>query len=173
MMRGLIWIGLLMAVTAVTGCVNTPQGAAADATVAIEVVHAGSVCSGAPRLPKATWIDSHQDLSRHWQRLLSHRLGDGKPLIPQVEWDTHGLVLIHMGQKTTGGHRLELAQPHGRVHAGSVLVRINWVEPPAGAITAQMITSPCLLLKFQRGEYQSVVILDQSNHQRAKSHLPK
>jgi hypothetical protein len=156
------------------GCVNTPPGAAADANgIAIEQVHAGSVCSGSPRDPKAVWINSHQDLKRHWQRMLRHRLGTGKPSIPQVEWETHGIVMVHMGRKTTGGYRLEPAQSHGRIQAGKVLIMINWVEPPAGAITAQMITSPCLLLKIQRGEYHAVVIVDQSGHQRAIADLPQ
>lgn len=173
MMRWLIWLSVLMAVPFIHSCVNNPQGAVADTAIAIETVHAGPVCSDAPRIPTAIWIDSHQALKLHWQRMLSHRLGDGKPPTPQVEWDTHSVLLIHMGQKTTGGYRLELAQSHGRLQAGKVWVQINWVEPPAGAIAAQMITSPCLLLKIQRGEYHAVVVVDQSGQQHAVADLPQ
>lgn len=172
-MRRLMWLSVLMAVPFISSCVNNPQGAVADATIAIETVHAATVCSGAPRVPTAIWIDSHQVLNLHWQRMLSHRLGDGKSPMPQIEWGTHGVLLIHMGQKNTGGYRLELAHSHSRVQAGKVLVQVNWVEPPAGAIATQMITSPCLLLKIQKGEYRTVVIVDQSGHQRAGTDLPQ
>lgn len=171
-MQQLICLNLLIAALFLSGCVNTPPGAAADATVELDPVHTGSVCSGAPRVPKAMWIDSRQALNLQWKRMLSHRIGEGKPPTPQVEWDTHGILLVHMGQKTTGGYRLELAHPHGRLQAGSALVTINWIEPPAGAIAAQMITSPCLMLKIQRGEYRSVEIVDQSGRQRARVDLP-
>jgi predicted small secreted protein len=172
-MRRLIWFSLMVTAPFISGCVNTPPGVAADTTVAIETVHAGSVCSGAPRVAQALWIDSHQDLKRHWQRMLSHRLGAGKPSIPQVEWGTHGIVVVHMGQKTTGGYRLELAKPQGRLQAAGAMVSVNWVEPPAGAIAAQMITSPCLLFKIQRGHYHSVVIVDQSGQERVRADLPE
>lgn len=173
-MRRLIWLSLMLTAPFIFGCVNTPSGASADAKgVAIEPVHADSVCSGSPRVPKALWINSHQDLKRQWQRMLSHRIGAGKPSIPQVDWETHGIVMVHMGQKTTGGYRLELAQPHGRLQADSAMVSVNWIEPPPGAIAAQVITSPCLVFKIQRGEYHSVVIVDQSGGQRAKAELPQ
>jgi hypothetical protein len=163
----------MLAAPIIFGCVNAPSGAAADAKgVTIEPVHSGSVCSGSPRAPRAVWINSHQELKRHWQRMLSHRLGAGEPSMPQVEWDAYGIVVVHMGQKTSGGYRIELAQHHYRLHADSAMVSVNWVEPPAGAIAAQMITSPCLLFKIQRGDYHSVVIIDQYGHQRAKAQLP-
>lgn len=150
-----------------------PTGAAIDDAVAVETVHAATVCSGAPRIPQAIWIDSAQVLNRHWQRMLSHRVGGENRPVPRIEWETHGMVLIHMGHKTTGGYRLESTQSKARLKAGSAWIAIDWIEPPTGAIAAQVITQPCLLLKIQRGEYRSVVIADQSGRQRAKADLPQ
>ena len=101
--------------------------------------------------------------------MLSHRIGEGKPSIPQIEWDTHGLVLIHMGQKSTGGYGLELLRRRALLKGGTAYVRINWKQPPAKAIVTMMITSPCLLVKIQRGDYNSVAIIDQSGRQRAQA----
>ena len=168
-MGRIIWMLGLMALFLGSGCVNTPRGQAAGGDVAVEAVHGRALCTGASISPTAVWIDSRQMLIAHWQRMLSHRIGEGKPSIPQIEWDTHGLVLIHMGQKSTGGYGLELLRRRALLKGGTAYVRINWKQPPAKAIVTMMITSPCLLVKIQRGDYNSVAIIDQSGRQRAQA----
>lgn len=166
------WPALLIVALFTYGCVNTLSGQAADADPSVETIHAGTVCTGGPAAPRAVWIDTHQNLKNHWQRMHSHRLGGLKPSFPQVEWRTHGMVLVHMGQKFTGGYGLQLARSRARLQDGIAFVSVNWVEPPDDAIVAQVITTPCLLLKIRRGAYHSVVIVDQSGRRRAKVDLP-
>lgn len=170
-MGRIIWVSGLMAVLLGHGCVNTPRGQAAGGDVAVETLHSWALCTGASTSPNAVWIDSRQMFKVHWQRIHSHRIGAGKPSIPQIEWDTHGLVLIHMGQKPTGGYGLELIRRRALLKDGTAHVRVNWKQPPANAIATTMITSPCLLVKIRRGDYHSVAIIDQSGRRRAQADL--
>ena len=163
---------MLVAVLCNYGCVNIPGGQAAETAVAIEAVHGASVCTGASTSPDAVWIESQQMLEVHWQRMHSHRIGGGgTPSPPSIEWETHGLVLIHMGQKRSGGYGLELMKPQASLKGGSAYIEVKWKEPPPNAIVTMMITSPCLLVKIQRGEYKTVVIVDHSGRRRLQVDL--
>jgi hypothetical protein len=162
---------MLTAVLFGYGCVNLPRGQAADTTVAVEVVHRAGLCPGASSSPKAVWIDSQEKLERYWARMHSHRIGTDKPPIPKNDWDAHGLILVLMGEKPSGGYGLELLRPQAVLKDGIVYLGVKWKEPPADALVAMMITSPCLLVKIETGPFQSVIIVDPSGRRRAKVDL--
>jgi hypothetical protein len=161
----------LVAVFCGYGCVNLSHGQAADTNVGLETIHGAAVCMGASSAPEAVWIDTQEKLELYWARMHSHRIGTPEPPVPDIDWHTHGLVLVLMGQKPSGGYGLELLGSQALLKEGIALVGVRWKEPPAGAIVAMMITSPCLLVKIQRGRYQSVIIVDASGRHRTRVDL--
>ncbi len=71
------------------------------------------------------------------------------------------MLSISHGAQPTSGYKLELhrAEVDG---AGSLQVYLQWHTPPADAMLAQVMTTPCLVLQLPPGEYQSVTAQDQN-----------
>lgn len=66
----------------------------------------------------------------------------------EIDFTQHNILIISGGQKNTAGYGLELThwlleQDHWQV---TRIVR----QPPEGAMLAQVITSPCLLVKIPK-----------------------
>ena len=167
-MRPLFWTVLFSAIMAMVGCVTPHGGAMAESSVPIKTLYHSAFGSVSATMPQAAWIGTPEALANHWKDLHRHRPGASVPPAPAVDWENAGALLILMGRKPTGGYRLELARPKAHVEKGRAMVHLNWIEPAPYAITTQAITSPCLLLQINRGEYKSLVILDQNDQPRAR-----
>jgi hypothetical protein len=170
-MHPTIWIAAMCAAALINGCQITHDSQSAESFMAVKAIYSDAICPSRATAPEGVWIETNQALESQWQRLHSHRLGGSIPPAPLLEMDSFGFLLIRMGQKSTGGYGLELAQTEARVDANSATVHVKWIRPSARAMVAQVITSPCLLLKIKRGPYQTIKIVDQSGLQRASVSL--
>jgi len=66
-----------------------------------------------------------------------------------------------MGQQPTLGYQIALTGSNNlHITQGQARLTLDWVQPPADAMVAQTISSPCLLLKLGRKDYSSVQVLD-------------
>jgi hypothetical protein len=77
------------------------------------------------------------------------------------------VFVISMGLRPTAGHSLSLAQKRARLEHGVVTIPVVWHEPVPGAITAQVITQPCLIVALEKRRYAGVRVVDQSGVERA------
>lgn len=77
------------------------------------------------------------------------------------------VFVISMGLHPTAGYRLNLAQARARLEHGVVTIPVVWHQPAPGAITAQVITQPCLIVALEKRQYAGVRIVDQSGVERA------
>ena len=175
-MRHLKTIGVAVAALLAFGCLHksAPESidAATDDRLAVEAVYRDIDCPSPPSAPHAHWIDTPHDLQRCWA---AQRQVPGKvqpPPIPEVDFHSQGLLLIHMGRQSTGGYALALADPAGRLAGDTLSVTVNWITPAAGRATVQMITAPCLLLKLPRGRYRSIQVTDTHGRLRVVASLP-
>jgi len=75
-----------------------------------------------------------------------------------------------MGQRPTLGYQIALSGTDNlHITQGQAHLTLDWIQPPADAMVAQMISSPCLLLKLKRGDYTSVQIRDRQGTIKAGS----
>ncbi len=75
-------------------------------------------------------------------------------------------ALIQMGQRHTGGYGIAVSGDAMR--AESVLkLYATFFAPAKGAMTTQMITSPCVLVQLPSGSYATVEVYDQTGAVRA------
>ncbi|TJY59378.1 protease complex subunit PrcB family protein [Sinimarinibacterium sp. CAU 1509] len=75
-------------------------------------------------------------------------------------------ALIQMGQRHTGGYGIAVSGDATRVD--SVLkLYATFFAPAQGAMTTQMITSPCVLVQLPPGGYDTVEVYDQTGAVRA------
>jgi hypothetical protein len=142
-----------------------------DDTVPVAAVYRNMDCPWHARTPQARWIDVSVDLQRLWAAQQDGP-GQTQPSMPEVDFSSQGLLLIHMGRRPTGGYAIALAEPVGRVTGDTLSVTVDWITPEADRATVQMITAPCLLLKLPRGRYRSIEVSDSQGRVRAVATLP-
>ncbi len=130
----------------------------------VETLYASQQCGRNQTTPSATWIDNAQQLETSLKRIQGTILG-GKPLsLPELDFQHDIALLIEMGQRPTLGYQISLAETDELcITQGLAHLTLNWTQPSTDAMVAQMISSPCLLLKLERGNYRSIQILDRQN----------
>jgi hypothetical protein len=91
-------------------------------------------------------LQSEADFQRYWQ------LSQGQP--PQtaprdIDWNRELLIAVHLGQRRTGGHTVQVASIR-RERSHELVVDVVERTPPAGQAVAQMLTSPWVLVRMER-----------------------
>ncbi len=126
----------------------------------VQAVYQSANCGRDQASSQATWIDSHDQLKAAYKRARSARLGVSTAP-PYVNFDTHGVLLIELGQRPTAGYLLRLASQRMVMDKGDGLITFS-IDKPAG-VAAQVITSPCLFVAAPRGDYRGVRALSTDN----------
>ncbi len=89
--------------------------------------------------------------------------------MPAVDLSRQATLLVQMGQKPTPGYGLWPEQPVARLRGDVLEVILDWQSPPPGAILAQVITSPCMLIAIPRAGYKTIRVLDATGQVRAST----
>lgn len=127
---------------------------------AAQIVTAQSDCMLGKK-PFAQWIATQDELSSWWQRI--HQLQLPQPTLPNLNISANALILIYMGQKTSGGYALSLANKPVKRQDDVASVHLEWKQPQAGMLQTQMLSSPCILLQLPASKIQQVNIVDQDD----------
>jgi hypothetical protein len=104
-------------------------------------------------------LDSSQELDARHSALLPDDMAS--------TFNSERVFVISMGLRPTAGYRLSLAHTRARLEHGVVKIPVTWHEPAGGAITAQVITQPCLIVALERRQYTGVRVVDQNGVERA------
>ena len=86
---------------------------------------------------------------------------------PASTLNSERVFVISMGLRPTAGYRLSLAHTRARLEHGVATIPLTWHEPATGAITAQVITHPCLVVALEKRRYAAVRAVDQNGVERA------
>ena len=147
-------------VLALQGCAGVNH---ASEALLLEKVYANSQCGGLDQ-PEVVWIADTETWRQRYAQMMSLRM---TPLpLPTVDFSRESILLIAMGQQTTGGYGLSLIGTMATVQDGVLIVPVEWREPPPGAILTQAMTSPCLLAKLPAGEFSRFRVVDQDGRVR-------
>lgn len=125
----------------------------------IVVHHRSSTCGG---LTQSQWLPNQQVYESTYKALFQNLISDSKPDPAIINFASHAMLLVSMGQQRTGGYAVKLASDQLQLENHRAKISVDWVHPPAGMMTIQMMTNPCLLLQIPRQDYQFVDIVDQS-----------
>lgn len=80
---------------------------------------------------------------------------------PVIDFATQQAVLVAMGMKPNSGFGLELSGETGQLVGDVLVLPVVQREPVEGMMYAQVMTSPCMLLTFERvDEIRSVRLAD-------------
>jgi hypothetical protein len=134
------------------------------------VIRSGPTCGGDAAGASARWLGD--------EAALRAALAAGAPLggaaapAPPVDFRREGVVLVASGRHPTAGHALSLHDAEVAVAGGVATLVVRFEEPPPGAILAQVVTSPCLLVRLPRGGAREVRIVDPAGAVRARAAIP-
>jgi hypothetical protein len=151
------------------GCANSSGMAYSGEQSGAVVISSGLSGEGLGQSAGLTWIDSEKELISVMNKLNRNKLGGSSPALPVIDYDHEGFLLIRMGQKPTGGYRIELASEKVLIRDRTAIISIRWIEPGKGAILAQMITSPCILIRVTKAEFNRIQVVDQNGTVRAET----
>lgn len=117
----------------------TTMGAAAPVTLDVQELARGQHARG---------DDRHFELVTTSDRLAEiwHRVG-GAP--PAVDFDTRSVIVVFMGQQSSGGHTVTVASAERRGDVLHVTVRLR--VPGVGCMTTQALTSPFQVVSIPAG----------------------
>ncbi len=85
----------------------------------------------------------------------AHRIG-AQPVPLDIDRDKERILLVAAGHKPSAGYRLQLTSHSASLRNGVLRLPVV-LSGPGGNYQAAMITSPCLLLAVQRGQYRRIV----------------
>lgn len=152
-----------MALMVMVGCAQPSVKAAGDATVPIATLASQDQCGGQNR-PGVRWIASAGEWRDLYARINSQWMNPSPP--PAVDFPREGVLLIAMGQRSSAGYGLALADKVANVRDGVLTVRVDWREPPPGYLRAQVMTSPCLLAVVPDAGFNRVQVVDREGRVR-------
>lgn len=152
---------ILLAVLALQGCAGT--AGSEEATLPAASIHASSQCGSLNR-PAVVWIADAEAWRQQYAQVMSLRMTPPPP--PVVDFAREGVLLIAMGQQTTGGYALGLSGAPATVENGALTIPVEWREPSPGYAQTQAITHPCLLVKLPNGAFSQIRVVDQEGRTR-------
>lgn len=152
-----------MVLVVMVGCAQPSVKAAGDATVSIATLASQGQC-GSQNRPTVRWIadagewrDLHARINSQWMN---------PPPPPTVDFPREGVLLIAMGQRSSAGYGLTLADKVAVVRDGVLTVRVDWREPLPDRLRAQVMTSPCLLVAVPDAGFTRIEVVDQEGRLR-------
>ena len=146
------------------GCAGGIQGAE---PLLAEAVGGGAQCAAGG---EGMAIHFAADLAGRESLVRSHGPAEGIELAGLPEDAL--LLLVSMGQRSTGGYGLALAREEVVVEDEVAVIELEFTEPGPDDLVTQALTSPCLLLTLPEGGYSVVRVVDQHGHSRAEAAVP-
>lgn len=158
-MRKIITKPLLMLLLGgLAACVTKTAGTNVPA---VEVLSKSVRCSFFEEEGKAIWLANEEHLTAEWKKIDTQGLSFPAVKAPEIDFAHEGVVAVFMGQRSTAGHYIALEPQTPIIEKGAMLLSLQYVSPPEGAMAAQVMTSPCLLVKVKKGTFESIHIVDQ------------
>ena len=99
-------------------------------------------------------------------------MGKAKPENTDDIEEKFWFLKIAMGTKPSAGYGLSLTSKQLLITDQTALIKLKWHQPGPDSMLAQVITSPCIYLKLQKGKYNNIKVIDDNDQQRYKIKTP-
>ncbi|MEJ2453851.1 MAG: protease complex subunit PrcB family protein [Candidatus Thiodiazotropha sp.] len=143
---------LLLGVLLTTaGCLERTEMAADEAVV---ILKRSDQC----RISEPTFRSLRDRADLHRVMPPAAMMAERHPAL-EVDFSTHAVMLLGMGQKPTTGFHIEIDTAGLRQQAGTLWLPVRFI-PPAGEVAAARVTSPCVIFSLRREGVQRIVAGD-------------
>ncbi|MEE8574100.1 MAG: protease complex subunit PrcB family protein [Thermodesulfobacteriota bacterium] len=160
---------LIIATIFIFSCKHPVKSTEERQSLSASVLYTATTCGRAEKESKLTWINNSDDFKRVYGGLLKQSFGLKENPRPKIDFKKNGVLLIEMGSRPTAGYAVESSNKGVRVIGSLVEVNTHWIKPAPGAILAQIITSPCLMISFTASEYSIIRVIDQKGDIKAET----
>jgi len=154
MKRGTVVLGTVVLGT--LGALLLPGaegGCRGDREVEVAVVRGGAQCGGEGEDPSARRLASADELAGAFASELGVEL-------PALDFAKDAVVLVAAGRKPTAGFGVDLAAPKAAAKGGVAALQIRLTRPAPAALVAQVVTSPCLVVRLAREGLTEIQVID-------------
>jgi hypothetical protein len=135
------------------------------ASVALILLHGvqSGIGVGASKSMEAVWISNE----KQWNDLLASVPSDMLEILPQtaagpdVDFTKYGILLIRLGEKPNGGYGLTLTSDEAKIENREARIPVRLSEPEPGFFYTQAIVYPHLVIKMEKGAFDSIAVVDQ------------
>lgn len=145
------------------GCVATGGGTVGDGSLPVTVLRTGQHCQSDTEGWRATWIASPEALREWVSACRSNVIEPLQGNMPSVDFERFGVLAVEMGWRNTAGYGFDAAGVEGEVAGRTATVAVKYHRPDPGAVTAQVITSPWMLVQMPLAGYDSIRVVDQQD----------
>lgn len=153
----------MMLVAAVTACGWNRWLWRGTPLQAVELGRA-QLCADGQDGVRVRWFDTAADV-RLWQQQT------GVDLRLKTIPERGRYVLIELGQRNTGGYGIAVSR-EARLLGTTLYLYATFFAPAPGAMTVQMITSPCVLVHLPEADFAAIEVYDQEGRLRASANRP-
>jgi hypothetical protein len=74
----------------------------------------------------------------------------------QPDFSTRNVYVLAMGQKPSAGYSLTVVPSRSEIRDQVFHIAVEAVEPAQDAVTASVITTPCVVFALPKGSYSGV-----------------
>ena len=159
-----VYFCLLVACTQVIGA-----GGKTDITrMPVKIIFSGNQCAcgqdefGVKQLVTQTDIDSFMVQNNN------KTIGISKPEADAIKLSQNVVVAVWMGQRPTAGYKMMLVDNLAQIEGNVAIIRLAVKTPKPESRVAQVVTSPCLLLKLPKANYNIIKLLSQDDQELAQ-----
>lgn len=138
------------------------MGRVQETPLAATVLATGQQCLPAAEGWHATWISSSEGLREMMSRTRSNRIGSESDNLPAVDFKRFGVLVVEMGQRPSAGYRFDTRGVTAQAVDGIATLQITHIKPAPDAMTAQVMTSPWVLIQLPLEEFIEIHVVDQA-----------
>jgi hypothetical protein len=131
-----------------------------DNTVSVEEVRRSQQCNS-PSGEARVALFPDVAAVRAWEASRSIQLIGDEPL------DEAPYALVEMGTRNTGGYGIAVSRAATR-DGDDLVLKATFVSPGADREVAQVISSPCALVRLPQAYYKQIEVRDQDGNRRAR-----
>ena len=165
------WLFIVPSLVILSGCAGAAGRASVIIKVDADVLFSSGNCAGAGQAVDAVWITDEKEFVSILNSVNGLKIGGQAASVPAVDFGKEGVLMIRMGRKPTPGYGIELASKQIDIQNQTATVKVHWIEPAKGAILAQMITSPCVMIRMSKGGYAAIRVVDQTGVVRTETRI--
>jgi len=142
-------------------CMAAPAGQAPKTALSVKMLATGQQCLPAPESWTATWISSQDQLLQMISRCHANRIETITKEVPSVDFERFGVLAVEMGRQSSAGYGFDAEKVTAYIDNRTAIVRLEYRRPLPGALTAQMVTGPWVLIRLPAGPYHNIQVVDQ------------
>lgn len=130
--------------------------------LAVTLLFSSHQCAYDQHTPYADLLETQADVNAFFKDNGKTGLTASRSEAPAIDFARETVAAVWMGKKGTAGYRIELGSNIAAVKDQSAFVQVNFMAPDAKAVLAQIMTSPCLLIKLPKGAYHTLDVVSQN-----------